>query len=168
VLKHSGLEPATFDIPATVSDQTSLRVVLRAPHPVRVRQRRQARIRQWRRKLLAEAGFSAGLAVGCTKWPGHGPEYPQDLGRLASSLEEIGVDLQIFNEEYGQYSGGSFLGKFDEATWGRRPYSRRWTTISTTFSTAASLASAGTLSAPGSTSCWRRSGASGRGHPEDD
>jgi len=73
------------------------------------------------RKLLAEAGFAGGLKVRCTNWPGYGPEYVEDLELLASNLRQIGVDLQIVNEEYGQYIRGSLLGKFDEATWGPSP-----------------------------------------------
>jgi peptide/nickel transport system substrate-binding protein len=70
------------------------------------------------RKLLAEAGFGAGLKVKCTHWPGYGPEYVEDLELLAFNLKQVGVELQILNEEYGQYIRGSFLGKFDEASWG--------------------------------------------------
>jgi peptide/nickel transport system substrate-binding protein len=70
------------------------------------------------KKLLAEAGFPNGLKVKCTHWPGYGPEYVEELELLAYYLKAIGVDLQIANEEYGNYIRGSFLGKFDEATWG--------------------------------------------------
>ena len=70
------------------------------------------------RTLLAEAGFLAGLKVKCTSWPGYGPEYVDDLERLAGHLQRAGVELQIVNEDYGQYIRGSFLGRFDEATWG--------------------------------------------------
>ncbi len=70
------------------------------------------------RALLAEAGFAAGLRIKCTTWPGYGPEYVEDLERLAGHLRRAGVELQIVNEEYGQYIRGSFLGRFDEATWG--------------------------------------------------
>jgi peptide/nickel transport system substrate-binding protein len=70
------------------------------------------------RKLLAEAGFPHGLKVKCTNWPGYGPEYVEDLELLAFSLKGIGVELAIVNEEYGNYIRGSFLGKFDEASWG--------------------------------------------------
>ena len=70
------------------------------------------------RKLLTDAGFPGGLKLKCTNWPGHGPEYVEDLGLLALQLRQIGVELQIVNEEYGQYIRGSFLGKFDEASWG--------------------------------------------------
>ena len=70
------------------------------------------------RKLLAEAGFSGGLKVKCTSWPGYGSEYAEDLERLAFDLKQIGVELQILNEEYGQYIRGSVLGKFDEVSWG--------------------------------------------------
>jgi peptide/nickel transport system substrate-binding protein len=70
------------------------------------------------RKLLAEAGFAGGLKVKCTNWPGYGPEFVEDLELLAFNLKQVGVELQIINEEYGQYIRGSFLGKFDEASWG--------------------------------------------------
>jgi peptide/nickel transport system substrate-binding protein len=70
------------------------------------------------RKLLAEAGFPGGLKAKCTNWPGYGPEYVEELELLAFSLKGIGVELQIVNEEYGNYIRGSFLGKFDEASWG--------------------------------------------------
>lgn len=73
------------------------------------------------RKLLAEAGFAGGLKVRCTNWPGYGPEYVEDVELLASNLRQIGVDLQIVNEEYGQYVRGSLLGRFDEVTWGPSP-----------------------------------------------
>ena len=42
----------------------------------------------------------------------------EDLERLAGELRRVGVDLQILDEEYGQYIRGSFLGTFDEASWG--------------------------------------------------
>lgn len=70
------------------------------------------------KKLLAEAGFSGGLKVKCTNWPGYGPEYVEELELLAFSLKGIGVELTIANEEYGNYIRGSFLGKFDETSWG--------------------------------------------------
>ncbi len=70
------------------------------------------------RKLLAEAGFPNGMKFKCTNWPGYGPEYVEDLELLAFYLKAIGVELQIVNEEYGNYIRGSFLGKFEEATWG--------------------------------------------------
>ena len=73
------------------------------------------------RKLLTDAGFPGGLRLRCTNWPGHGPEYVEDLERLAFDLKQIGVELQIVNEEYEQYARGSFLGKFDEASWGPAP-----------------------------------------------
>ena len=70
------------------------------------------------RTLLAEAGFLTGLKVRCTSWPGHGPEYVEDLERLAGHLRGAGVELHIVNEEYGPYIRGSFLGRFDETSWG--------------------------------------------------
>ncbi len=70
------------------------------------------------RKLLAEAGVPGGLRGKCTSWPGYGSEYVEDLERLAVELKQIGVELQIVNEEYGQYMRGSFVGKFDEVSWG--------------------------------------------------
>jgi peptide/nickel transport system substrate-binding protein len=70
------------------------------------------------RKLLAEAGFPRGLKVKCTRWPGYGPEHVQDLELLAGQLRQVGVELQVVNEEHGQYTRGSLLGKFDEASWG--------------------------------------------------
>jgi len=73
------------------------------------------------RQLLAEAGVPGGFKVKCTAWPGYGPEYVEDLERLALELKQIGVELQIVNEEHGQYIRGSFVGKFDEASWGPSP-----------------------------------------------
>ena len=70
------------------------------------------------KKMLAEAGFPNGMKVKCTNWPGYGPEYVEELELLAFSLKQIGVELQIVNEEYGNYIRGSFLGKFDETSWG--------------------------------------------------
>jgi len=70
------------------------------------------------KKLLAEAGFPNGFKAKCTNWPGYGPEYVEDLELLAFNLKQIGVELQIVNEEYGNYIRGSFLGKYDETTWG--------------------------------------------------
>jgi peptide/nickel transport system substrate-binding protein len=70
------------------------------------------------KKLLAEAGFPNGLKAKCTNWPGYGPEYVEELELLTFSLKQIGVELTIVNEEYGNYIRGSFLGKFDETSWG--------------------------------------------------
>jgi len=73
------------------------------------------------KKILAEVGFPNGMKVKCTNWPGYGPEYVEELEHLAQSLKQIGVELQIVNEDYGSYIRGSFLGKFDEASWGPSP-----------------------------------------------
>jgi peptide/nickel transport system substrate-binding protein len=70
------------------------------------------------KKMLAEAGFPNGMRVKCTNWPGYGTDCVEELGLLASSLKHIGVELSIVNEEYGHYIRGSFLGKFDEVSWG--------------------------------------------------
>jgi peptide/nickel transport system substrate-binding protein len=70
------------------------------------------------KKLLAEAGLPNGFKAKCTHWPGYGPEYVEDLELCAYYLKAIGVELQIVNEEYGNYIRGSFLGKYDEMTWG--------------------------------------------------
>jgi peptide/nickel transport system substrate-binding protein len=73
------------------------------------------------RKLLADAGLGNGLRIKCTNCPGYGPEYVEDLELLARDLKQVGVELQIVNEEYGPYIRGSFLGKFEEASWGPSP-----------------------------------------------
>lgn len=70
------------------------------------------------RALLAEAGFPAGLKIKCTSWPGYGPEYVEDLQYLAGHLRRVGVELQILDEDHGPYIRGSFLGRFEEASWG--------------------------------------------------
>jgi peptide/nickel transport system substrate-binding protein len=70
------------------------------------------------RTLLTEAGFPAGLKIKCTSCPGYGPEYVEDLERLAGHLRRVGVELQILNEEHAPYIRGSFLGRFEEASWG--------------------------------------------------
>jgi peptide/nickel transport system substrate-binding protein len=70
------------------------------------------------RRLLAEAGFPNGMKLKCTHWPGYGPEYVEELELLAFYLKQIGVELSIVNEEYGNYIRGSFLGKYDELSWG--------------------------------------------------
>jgi peptide/nickel transport system substrate-binding protein len=70
------------------------------------------------RKLLAEAGYPNGFKAKCTHWPGYGPEYVEELELLAFHLKQVGVELLIVNEEYGNYIRGSFLGKFEETSWG--------------------------------------------------
>ena len=70
------------------------------------------------KRLLAEAGFPNGMRVKCTHWPSYGPEFVEDLELLAFYLKAVGIELQIVNEDYGNYIRGSFLGKFDEVTWG--------------------------------------------------
>ncbi len=70
------------------------------------------------RKLLAAAGFTSGLKLKCTNCPGYGPEYVEDLELLAHDLGQIKVELQIVDEDHGQYVRGSRLGKFDEMSWG--------------------------------------------------
>jgi ABC-type transport system substrate-binding protein len=42
----------------------------------------------------------------------------EDLELLALHLRQIGVELQIVSEDYGQYIRGSLLGKFEETSWG--------------------------------------------------
>jgi ABC-type transport system substrate-binding protein len=73
------------------------------------------------RRMLAEAGFPDGMKVKCTNWPGYGPELVEELEYLAVGLKHIGVELQIVNEGYAHYIRGSFLGRFDEASWGPSP-----------------------------------------------
>jgi ABC-type transport system substrate-binding protein len=68
--------------------------------------------------MLADAGFPNGMRVKCTNWPGYGADYVEELELLAGSLKQIGVELSIVNEEYSGYIRGSFLGKFDEVSWG--------------------------------------------------
>ena len=68
--------------------------------------------------MLAAAGFPHGMRVKCTNWPGYGADYVEELELLAGSLKQIGVELSIVNEEYTGYIRGSFLGKFDEVSWG--------------------------------------------------
>jgi peptide/nickel transport system substrate-binding protein len=70
------------------------------------------------RKLLAEAGYPKGFKTKVTQYPGYGPEYTEDLELTVRFLKEIGIDVQIINEEYGRYISGSYLGKFDEMSWG--------------------------------------------------
>ncbi|HKW91108.1 MAG TPA: ABC transporter substrate-binding protein [Methylomirabilota bacterium] len=70
------------------------------------------------RKLLAVAGFPAGLKLKCSNCPGYGPEYVDDLEMLALDLRQIGIELHIVNEDHAQYVRGSRLGKFDEMSWG--------------------------------------------------
>ncbi len=70
------------------------------------------------KKLLAEAGFPGGMKVKCTHTPFYGPEFVEDLELIAYSLKAIGVDMTLVNEEYGNYIRSSFLGKFDEVSWG--------------------------------------------------
>jgi ABC-type transport system substrate-binding protein len=70
------------------------------------------------RRMLAEAGFPNGMRLRCTHWAGYGAEYVEELELLAANLRQIGVELQLVNEDYGSYMRGSFLGKFDEVTWG--------------------------------------------------
>jgi ABC-type transport system substrate-binding protein len=70
------------------------------------------------KKMLADAGFPNGMRVKCTNWPGNGADYVEELELLAGSLKQIGVELSIVNEEYAAYIRGSFLGKFDEVSWG--------------------------------------------------
>jgi ABC-type transport system substrate-binding protein len=47
--------------------------------------------------------------------PGYGPNTEDSSPRRH---RRVGVELQIVNEEYGPYIRGSFLGQFDEASWG--------------------------------------------------
>ncbi len=70
------------------------------------------------KKLLAEAGFPHGMKLRCTNWPGYGTEHVEELELLTYYMKGIGVELQIVNEEYGNYIRGSFLGKYEETTWG--------------------------------------------------
>jgi ABC-type oligopeptide transport system substrate-binding subunit len=46
---------------------------------------------------------------------------PAEPAHGRGELKQIGVELQIVNEEYGQYIQGSFVGRFDEASWGPTP-----------------------------------------------
>ena len=70
------------------------------------------------KRLLAQAGYPQGFKAKVTHWPGYGPEYVEDLELLVFALKQIGVELEIVNEEYGKYIAGSFLGKYDDTTWG--------------------------------------------------
>jgi ABC-type transport system substrate-binding protein len=73
------------------------------------------------RTLLAEAGFPRGLRIKCTHWRGYGDEYVEDVTRLATELREVGVELSLIDEGHDGYMRGSFLGRFEEATWSVSP-----------------------------------------------
>lgn len=73
------------------------------------------------RKLLAEAGFPRGLRVRCTHWQGDGDEYVEDVTRLAADLRTVGVELSLVSEDQDSYMRGSFLGRYEEATWSPSP-----------------------------------------------
>ena len=73
------------------------------------------------RKLLTEAGFPRGLRVKCTHWRGYGDEYVEDVTRLAADLRRAGLELSLVGEDHDAYMHGSFLGRYEEATWGPSP-----------------------------------------------
>lgn len=70
------------------------------------------------RHLLAEAGFPKGLKLKCTHWALHGHDDAEDLDRLANDLKQVGVDLVLAGEDDASYRRGSFLGRYEETTWG--------------------------------------------------
>jgi peptide/nickel transport system substrate-binding protein len=70
------------------------------------------------RALLAAAGFPAGLRVKCATWPGDYGEHAADLARLAGSLRQIGVELQLHSEDRDRHVRDTLLGRFEETTWG--------------------------------------------------
>ena len=69
------------------------------------------------KKLLAEAGFGNGMKVKCATWSGHGAENVEELELLSGGLRQIGVELQIVNDEYGNH----VRGRFEELAWGPSP-----------------------------------------------
>jgi len=73
------------------------------------------------KKLLTEAGFPRGLRIKCTHWRGYGDDYVEDVTRLATELREVGVELSLIDEGHDGYMRGSFLGRFEEATWSVSP-----------------------------------------------
>ncbi len=96
------------------------------------------------KKLLAEAGFPNGLKAKCTNWPGYGPEYVEDLELLAFNLKQSGVELQIVNEEYGNYIRGPSSASSTRRAGAPPPSSPRWTATSTTSTRRASPTTAAT------------------------
>jgi len=69
------------------------------------------------RRMLAEAGFANGMKVKCATWPWHGPENLEELELLSGGLRQIGVELQLVNDEHGNYERG----RFDDLAWGPSP-----------------------------------------------
>ena len=63
------------------------------------------------RRLLSEAGYPAGLKLRCAA-PGGGAEAATDFERLAACLRDIGVDLQLTQEEPA---------RLDDTHWGVGP-----------------------------------------------
>ncbi|HTY80069.1 MAG TPA: ABC transporter substrate-binding protein [Candidatus Bathyarchaeia archaeon] len=61
------------------------------------------------RKMLAAAGFPSGMKVRCWSPAGQGAEHVEELELLSGGLREIGVELQIANDERG---------RFEELAWG--------------------------------------------------
>jgi len=75
------------------------------------------------RKLLAEAGFPAGLRVKCAYSSGDGREHVEEIERLTASLKSIGIELAIVDDESDGRPRGAASARPEETSWGPAPTS---------------------------------------------
>ena len=66
------------------------------------------------RRLLAEAGFSAGFKTPVEATMGWSPDYVDELQVTMQSWKEAGIDAELKNKEFGAFVATTIFGKFDK------------------------------------------------------
>ena len=65
------------------------------------------------RRLLAQAGLSAGFKTALHSTPGYGTDFVDTIQNYQRQLKEVGVDGSIQLKEYGAYIATTYYGKYD-------------------------------------------------------
>ena len=66
------------------------------------------------KRLLAEAGFSAGFKTPVEATMGWSPDYVDELQVTMQSWKEAGIDAELKNKEFGAFVANTIFGKFDK------------------------------------------------------
>jgi len=66
------------------------------------------------KRLLAEAGFSAGFKTPVEATMGWSPDYVDELQVTMQSWKEAGIDAELKNKEFGAFVSTTIFGKFDK------------------------------------------------------
>ena len=70
------------------------------------------------KRLLAQAGFGAGLKLPLDVTPGYGPDYIDAVQVALRNWKDVGVDVELRLKEYGAYISTTIFGRFEKMAGG--------------------------------------------------